>query len=178
MVIRMTSSVEVIIQAVSPESTFGSSAAGAASAGAASAAGAAAASAGASMAAGASAVWATALTPAKAMPRPSNREAMSFFMSVIFLVWDAGSERFLAGFAGADANHLFERGDEDLSVADLAGARSAFDGFDDPIDQRVVNGGLDLHLGQEVNDVLGAAVQLGVALLTAEALHFGHGDAL
>jgi len=34
------------------------------------------------------------------------------------------------------------------------------------------------HLGQEVDHVLRAAVQLGVALLAAEALDFGHGDAL
>ena len=31
----------------------------------------------------------------------------------------------------------------------------------------------DLHLGQEVDHVLGAAVQLGVALLAAEALDLG-----
>ena len=37
---------------------------------------------------------------------------------------------------------------------------------------------LDLDLGQEVDDVLGAAVQLGVALLAAEALDLGDGDAL
>ncbi len=29
---------------------------------------------------------------------------------------------------------------------------------------------LDLHLGQEVDDVFGAAIKLGVALLAAEAL--------
>ena len=39
-------------------------------------------------------------------------------------------------------------------------------------------GGFDLHLGQEVHDVFSAAVQLGVALLAAETLHFRHRDAL
>ena len=34
---------------------------------------------------------------------------------------DELSERRSAGFAGADANGLFERQDEDLAVADLAG---------------------------------------------------------
>ena len=38
--------------------------------------------------------------------------------------------------------------------------------------------GLDLDLGQEVDDVLGAAIELGVALLPAEALDLGDGDAL
>ena len=37
---------------------------------------------------------------------------------------------------------------------------------------------LDLHLGQEVDDVFGAAIELGVALLAAEALGLGDGDAL
>ena len=36
---------------------------------------------------------------------------------------------------------------------------------------------LDLDLGQEIDDVLGAAIELGVALLAAEALDFGHGEA-
>ena len=36
---------------------------------------------------------------------------------------------------------------------------------------------LDLHLGQEVDHVFGAAVELGVALLAAEALDLGHGQA-
>ena len=31
---------------------------------------------------------------------------------------------------------------------------------------------LDLHLGQEIHDVFGAAVEFGMALLTAEALGF------
>ena len=41
----------------------------------------------------------------------------------------------------------------------------------------VGNDDLDFHLGQEVDDVFGAAVELGVALLAAEALHLGHGQA-
>jgi hypothetical protein len=71
-----------------------------------------------------------------------------------------------------------ERGDEHLAVTDLAGARGAFDRFDDAIDDRVVDRGFDLHLRQKVDDVLRTAVQLGVALLAAETLDFGHRDAL
>ena len=37
---------------------------------------------------------------------------------------------------------------------------------------------LDLHLGQEVHVVFRAAVDLGLALLPAEALHLGDGEAL
>ena len=37
---------------------------------------------------------------------------------------------------------------------------------------------LDLHLGQKVDDIFGAAIKLGVALLAAEALRLEDGDAL
>src|SRR5688572_1891808 len=88
------------------------------------------------------------------------------------------SERVLARLAGADADHLLEAGDEDLAVTDLPGARRAFDGLDHALDDGVVDRRLDLDLRQEVDDVFGAPVELGVALLSAEALDFGHGDAL
>ena len=45
------------------------------------------------------------------------------------------SERVLAGLAGADAHHLLDGGDEDLAVADLAGAGRALDGFDHAVHQ-------------------------------------------
>jgi hypothetical protein len=51
------------------------------------------------------------------------------------------------------------------------------DRLDAAVDVGVLDDDLDLHLGQEVDHVLGAAVQLGVALLAAETLHLGHGQA-
>src|SRR5687768_5257675 len=169
----MTNNVATSIQAVSPLLATGAEAA---------AAGAEAASAGAD-AAGAAAAGADAAVacandvparPSKA--RPSVMEAMSFLMLMVFVL--CGLQRVLAGLAGADANHLFERGDEDLSVADLAGACRGLDRLDHAFDDRVVDGRFDLHLGQEVHHVLGAAVQLGVALLAPEPLDLGHRDAL
>src|SRR5450432_3757681 len=88
------------------------------------------------------------------------------------------SKGVLAGLAGADADHLLERRDEDLAVADLARARGGFDRLDDAIDDRIVDGGLDLPFRQEVDDVLGAPIELRVSLLPAEALDFRHRDAL
>src|SRR3990170_737863 len=76
---------------------------------------------------------------------------------------------------GADADHLLHGIDEDLAVADLAGARRARDGLDAALDLVVLHHQLDLHLGQEIHHVLRAAVQLGVALLPPEALDLGHG---
>ena len=44
----------------------------------------------------------------------------------------ACSERVRAGLAGADAHGLFDRGDENLAVADLVGARRLYDRLDGP----------------------------------------------
>src|SRR5690554_2592737 len=83
-----------------------------------------------------------------------------------------------AGLAGADADDLLEVEDEDLAVADLAGAGGVLDRLDGLDAELVDDGRLDLDLGKEVDDVLGATVELGMALLATEPLHFGDGDAL
>src|SRR5690606_26110984 len=67
---------------------------------------------------------------------------------------------------------------EHLAVADLAGARGAVDRLERRFEGLVGYGGLDLELGQEIHDVLGAAVQLGMALLPAEALDLGDGQSV
>src|SRR5882724_10268290 len=93
--------------------------------------------------------------------------------------WAPGiSERSLAVLAGADAGDRLERKDENLAVADLAGLGGGDDRVDRLPDRLVGNGDLDFDLGQEVDRVLAAAVDLGVALLTAEAFDFSHGHSL
>src|SRR5437899_880854 len=83
---------------------------------------------------------------------PRAGSAMGCFM--VMLPWlRRASERVLAGFARADADDLLEGGDEHLAVADLAGARRRLDRLDDALDDRIVDRGLDLDLGQEVDDV-------------------------
>ena len=44
------------------------------------------------------------------------------------------------------------------------------------IDVAIADDHLDLDLRQEIDDVLGAAIELGVSLLPPEALHFGDGQ--
>src|SRR5690606_23944739 len=85
------------------------------------------------------------------------------------------SECVLAGLAGADADHLFKRGHENLAVADLARAGRRLDRFDDAVEDGLVDGRFDLDLGQEVDHVFRTTVQLGVAFLAAEAFDFGYG---
>jgi len=52
--------------------------------------------------------------------------------------------------------------------------------IDEPDDFRdllVAYDDLELHLGKKIDDVFGAAVELGVAFLAAETLHLGHRQA-
>src|SRR6478735_8800996 len=84
------------------------------------------------------------------------------------------------GFAGlprANANDLLDRGHENLAVADLAGARGLDDRLDRALDHRIAQDHLDLDLRQEIDDVFGAPVELGVTLLAPEALDLGNGEA-
>src|SRR5438094_10540398 len=81
-------------------------------------------------------------------------------------------DRGFVGLAGADAHHVLDRGDEDLAVADLAGARRLDDRVDRALDLAVGHHHLDFHLGQEIDYVLGAAVQLVVTFLPVIYLPF------
>src|SRR5258708_1315859 len=66
--------------------------------------------------------------------------------------------------AGADADGLAHRQDEDLAVADRAGLGGLADDRDHLVHQAIGHHDLDLDLGQEVDRVLRAAVELGVPL--------------
>src|SRR5574337_268930 len=104
MVIRITSRVEVSIQAVSPELSAG---------------------------AGASAAKA-----GRASSRASEK-AMRFMMSGPRC---GPSKGFGAGLAGANAKDVFERRDENLAGADLAGAGALLDGLDQALQVAVGHG--------------------------------------
>src|SRR3954463_4315062 len=76
--------------------------------------------------------------------------------------------------AGADAHNMLDGCHEDLAVADLARARRLHDRLDGGLDMVVRYDNFNLHLGQEVDDILGAPVELGMAFLPAKALHLGY----
>ena len=130
----MTKMVETIIQAVSP--LLGTSA-GAASAAAGAAAGAvagavagAAASALAStLASAAGAVCANAALP-KHKVNPNAREANIFF---ILISLSGTSKGFSPSFTGTNAHNLFQVVNKHFAVANFAGARAGFNGFDDSL---------------------------------------------
>src|SRR5512134_695351 len=116
---------------------------------------------------------------ASAVPAAPNVTAPRNAASAIsFFIGCAPLERFRAGLAGADAHDLFELEHEDLAVADLAGVGRLLDRLDHLLEHLALDRGFDLDLRQKVDDVLGAAVELGMALLPPEALHLGHRDAL
>jgi hypothetical protein len=78
---------------------------------------------------------------------------------------------FRSALTGADADRLLDRRHKDLAVADLVGARRLQHCVERSRQQRIVEDDLDFDLGQEVDDVLGAAMELGMALLAAETAH-------
>src|SRR5229473_1587722 len=100
------------------------------------------------------------------------RTSFAFFMRTS-LGWILLQRR-LAALAGADADHLVDRRDEDLPVPDAARLGRALDRLQRLGDHLVGEHDLDLHLGQEVDHVFGAPVELGVAFLPPEPLHLGH----
>ena len=81
-------------------------------------------------------------------------------------------------FPGPDSDRFFHGDDEYLAVADGAGLGAGGDGVHHPGGQGVRHHRLDLDLGVEEHRVLRAAVDVGVSLLPAVALHLGHGHSL
>ncbi len=79
--------------------------------------------------------------------------------------------------AGPDSDRLLHVENEDLSVADAAGPRGILDRLNYIFDERIFDHHLDLHLGEKVDHIFGAAVKLGMPLLPAEALDLGDRDA-
>src|SRR3546814_8313818 len=62
--------------------------------------------------------------------------------------------------SGADADHLLQRADEDLAVADLAGTGGGLDRLQHAVELVVGHRHFQPDLGQEIDNVLGAAIQL------------------
>jgi hypothetical protein len=90
----------------------------------------------------------------------------------------AGSDRFRAFFPGADAQNLFDIGYENLSVADPAGMSGLLDRLDRVFNQIVFDDDFDFHFREEIDDIFGAPIKLGVAFLPPETLGFGYREAL
>ena len=84
-------------------------------------------------------------------------------------------EGIVARFAGPDADRLIDGADEDLAVTDTTGAGFALNRFDQFFNLVIGNHQLDLDLGDEVDLVLGTAVEFGVPFLPAETTNLADG---
>src|SRR3990167_3270658 len=152
MVMNSTRAVEVIIQAVSPELRTGAATSSAA-------------------------IARLGITRDNRAPSPANLRRVILFSPGALGLWRR-LNRVGIGFAGTDANRLFQIDHEDLAVTDLAGVGGLGYRLDNPVQILVVNGDIDLYLRQEIDHVFRAAIQLGVTLLPTEAFDFSNGNAL
>ena len=81
-------------------------------------------------------------------------------------------------FRQYECEWLVRRADENLAVPDLVGLSGVHDGLDSLVDLIVVQNHFDLHLGQEIHHIFGAAIQFGVPFLTTKAFDFDHAQTL
>src|SRR5947207_891876 len=75
----------------------------------------------------------------------------------------------LPGFAGANANRVGNRINENLAVADLAGLGRFHDDVNDLVAGLVGHHDLNLKLGHKINAIFRAAIGFLLSLLSAEA---------
>src|SRR5690606_24051569 len=87
-------------------------------------------------------------------------------------------ERVVAEFARTDTDGLLDGIDENLAITDATGLRGHADRLDRLFGQVVGANHLDLHLGQEIHHIFGAAIEFGMAFLAPKSLGLGYGDAL
>src|SRR5258708_17409671 len=80
-------------------------------------------------------------------------------------------------FAGADADHLLDRQDEDLAVSDLAGAGGLEDGVDRDLHERIGDADVEAHLLDQLHLDRRAAVGLDLLGLASVALGAADGEA-
>src|SRR5579863_2390486 len=86
------------------------------------------------------------------------------------------SQSILTALIIADANDLIDVREKNLSVTDFAGASGRRNRLHDFLNHQISNDQFELDLGNKIDGVLPAAVELGVSLLPAMAasLEYGH----
>src|SRR5262245_44009604 len=78
------------------------------------------------------------------------------------------------GLTRSNAHGALDRHDENLAIADLAGAGGGGDYFDHLVQLLAGDRDFEAELWKKIHLIFGAAIDLGVALLPAVAFHFGH----
>src|SRR5450755_1237715 len=90
----------------------------------------------------------------------------------------ASSDSVCPFFASPNAHSFFDVEYKNLAVTDSPGARGLQNRFHRGLDLLGHQHDLNFHLGQKVDDIFGAAVKLGMALLPSEPLSLGYGNPL
>ena len=83
----------------------------------------------------------------------------------------------VVALAGSDAQGAIHRNDENLAVANTAGLRGGGNGLDHAAGEFIRNHDFKFYLGQEVDNIFGAAIKFGMSLLAAKAFGLGYGNA-
>ena len=83
----------------------------------------------------------------------------------------------LAGFAGANPDHLLQIEDKNLPVAHFAGGGGLFNCSQRLVELVITHGDVDPGFWQKIDRIFRPPIDFGVALLPAKSLDFGHGDA-
>ncbi len=83
-----------------------------------------------------------------------------------------------AGFAGTDADGVFNGRNEYFAITDFSGVGTFNDGFGHGGCVFIVDDDFQFHLGEKIHGVFTATVNLGMAFLAAESFDFRNGHSL
>lgn len=75
-----------------------------------------------------------------------------------------------AGFTGTDTDNFFNVGDENLAIADAPRLGGLADGFNGTVHGFIRDDDFNLHLGEKVDDIFGAAIKLGMSFCRPKPL--------
>src|SRR5580698_7729306 len=90
----------------------------------------------------------------------------------------SNSDGVYSGFPRPDPDGFFDVRDEDFSIADPPGLGGATDRLNRFFNHVITEHDLDLHLGEKIDHVFGAAIEFGVPFLAPESLGFGDCNSL
>src|SRR5665811_47889 len=112
--------------------------------------------------------------------RPSDAAADGYSSDSLLNVWLGSqlSDGVIPGLARTNAHGFLHVRHEDLSVSNAACFSRGDDSVDGLLDHVVVQHQLEFHLRQEIDDILGTAIKLGMPLLPAEPFGLGHSNTL
>src|SRR6266404_7637263 len=105
------------------------------------------------------------------IPRKIDKKN-SYMGSIVNGVSASLSQRLHPAFIRSDTHRLFHLRNEDLSIPDLPRLRRAQDRFDGALRSIVWNDHLEFYFRQEIDRVLGAAINFAVTFLAAKAFYF------